>query len=101
MIGIMLGDGFLNGKTKTWDFCDNVFRSGPKLAMAVSIDCNGKHMEFHAQLQVTCPETVDCAIELDKEYCFAENESSFIEKITKTSIVYRVHMYDKAVRMIL
>lgn len=48
VIAIMLGDGFLNGKTKSWDFCDNVFRSAPKMAVSVSIACNGKIVELHA-----------------------------------------------------
>lgn len=48
VIGIMLGDGFLNGKTKNWNFCDAVFRSAPKLAVSVSIVCSGNSTELSA-----------------------------------------------------
>ncbi len=37
VIGIMLGDGFLNSKTVVWDFLDNVFNSAPKLALSVEL----------------------------------------------------------------
>lgn len=40
VIGIMLGDGFLNGKTRIWDFMDNVFNSSPKLALSLKIGSN-------------------------------------------------------------
>jgi len=37
VIGIMLGDGFLNGKTRIWDFADNAFNSSPKLALSLRL----------------------------------------------------------------
>lgn len=37
VIGIMLGDGFLNGKTRIWDFVDNAFNSSPKLALSLKV----------------------------------------------------------------
>ena len=36
VIAVVLGDGFQNGKTKVWDFMDNVFNSAPKLAISAS-----------------------------------------------------------------
>ena len=38
VIGVMLGDGFINGKTCCWDFNVNVFNSSPKLACSIDID---------------------------------------------------------------
>ncbi len=38
VIGIMLGDGFQNGKTICWDFINNVFNSSPKLALSMEIE---------------------------------------------------------------
>lgn len=48
VIGIMLGDGFLNSKTRVWDFMDNVFNSAPKLAVSVSIQDETVKKEFFA-----------------------------------------------------
>ncbi len=47
VIGIMLGDGFQNGKTATWEFVDNTINSAPKLALQVSIKAE-KNIEFDA-----------------------------------------------------
>lgn len=46
VIGVMLGDGFQNAKTRVWDFMDNVFNSAPKLAMSVSIQDGGESLVF-------------------------------------------------------
>lgn len=48
VIGVMLGDGFNNGKTCIWDFKDNVFNSAPKLAVAVELTRNGEKTVFEA-----------------------------------------------------
>lgn len=37
VIAIMLGDGFQNGKTVSWEFENNVFNSAPKLALTLSV----------------------------------------------------------------
>lgn len=47
VIGIMLGDGFQNGKTIVWDFAENAFNSAPKLAVSVRIENNGAVWEFN------------------------------------------------------
>lgn len=42
VMAIMLGDGFQNGKTVTWDFEKNAFNSAPKLALCTRLeDDNG------------------------------------------------------------
>ena len=38
VIGIMLGDGFLNAKSPVWDFDKNDFNSSPKLALHMQIE---------------------------------------------------------------
>ena len=48
VIGVMLGDGFQNAKTKIWDFMDNVFNSAPKLALSLKVESNGNVQEFDA-----------------------------------------------------
>ena len=48
VIGVMLGDGFQNAKTRVWDFMDNVFNSAPKLALSMRVESNGKIQEFDA-----------------------------------------------------
>ena len=49
VIGIMLGDGFTNGKTNVWDFEDNVFNASPKLAVCVEITDGKKALNFDAE----------------------------------------------------
>ena len=45
VIGIMLGDGFQNEKSRAWDFRENAFNSAPKLALHAEIeDDAGKHI---------------------------------------------------------
>lgn len=46
VIGIMLGDGFQNGKTRIWDFIDNVWNSAPKLAVSVDVENEGETFHF-------------------------------------------------------
>ncbi len=48
VIGIMLGDGFQNGKTQIWDFQYNVFNSAPKLALNFEVEFSGKKFCFEA-----------------------------------------------------
>ena len=48
VIGIMLGDGFQNAKTRVWDFMDNVFNSAPKLALSVSLKDGAEELRFDA-----------------------------------------------------
>ncbi len=48
VIGVMLGDGFLVGKTKTWDFKNNVMNSAPMLALSVQIKCGEQETVFEA-----------------------------------------------------
>ena len=48
VIGIMLGDGFLVGKTRTWDFKDNVMNSAPMLALKTEIKCGDEEIAFEA-----------------------------------------------------
>ena len=38
VIGILLGNGFLNPSIKVWDFCKVPFRSAPKVALSVELD---------------------------------------------------------------
>lgn len=49
VIAVMLGDGFQNGKTKVWDFMDNVFNSAPKLALSVCLKDGEKELAFDAE----------------------------------------------------
>lgn len=48
VIGIMLGDGFQNGKTRVWNFDNNIFNSAPKLALWCSVTAKGKTTVFEA-----------------------------------------------------
>ena len=48
VIGVMLGDGFQNSKTRVWDFMDNVFNSAPKLALSMKVESDGEKQEFDA-----------------------------------------------------
>ena len=48
VIGVMLGDGFLNSKTQVWDFADNPFNAAPKLALWVSLTQKGQTRTFSA-----------------------------------------------------
>ena len=48
VIGVMLGDGFLNSKTGVWDFAGNVFNAAPKLALSAVITQNGETQTFTA-----------------------------------------------------
>lgn len=48
VIGIMLGDGFQNGKTATWNFKNNVFNSAPKLALELSIETTRETISLDA-----------------------------------------------------
>lgn len=48
VIGIMLGDGFLNSKTHVWDFADDPFNAAPKLALRISLTQNGQTQSFSA-----------------------------------------------------
>ncbi|MDO4285370.1 MAG: family 78 glycoside hydrolase catalytic domain [Eubacteriales bacterium] len=48
VIGVMLGDGFQNGKTRVWDFMDNVFNSAPKLALCLRIEDGSQTIELEA-----------------------------------------------------
>lgn len=41
VIGIMLGDGFQNGKTRVWDFVDHPFNAAPKLALRLALTQGG------------------------------------------------------------
>ena len=48
VIGVMLGDGFQNGKTRTWNFKDNVFNSTPRLALSAHIETETECICFDA-----------------------------------------------------
>lgn len=48
VIGVMLGDGFQNGKTRVWDFMDNVFNSAPKLGLSVYVRDGEEELTFDA-----------------------------------------------------
>lgn len=48
VIGIMLGDGFQNSKTRQWEFVDNVFNSSPKLALTCQIEDESGTSTFDA-----------------------------------------------------
>ena len=48
VIGVMLGDGFINSKTCIWSFNENVFNSAPKMAISVEISAGGVTREFEA-----------------------------------------------------
>ena len=47
-IGIMLGDGFQNGKTRVWDFMDNVFNASPRLALTLEIETESGTIKLDA-----------------------------------------------------
>ncbi len=54
VIGIMLGDGFLNAKSPVWNFHNNAFNSSPKMALKVRIrdeknDTSFDAREFHCK----------------------------------------------------
>ena len=38
VLGLLLGNGFLNPSIETWDFCKVPFRSAPKVALSLEID---------------------------------------------------------------
>lgn len=48
VIGVMLGDGFLNSKTPVWDFNRNVFNAAPKLGIRVELAENEETLTFDA-----------------------------------------------------
>ena len=48
VIGVMLGDGFINSKTCIWSFNENVFNSAPKMAISVELFEDGGVREFEA-----------------------------------------------------
>ncbi len=48
VIGVMLGDGFLVGKTKSWAFKDNIINSAPMLALSAEIKCGSETVSFGA-----------------------------------------------------
>ena len=48
VIGVMLGDGFLNSKTRVWDFAGNVFNAAPKLALSAILTQNAETQTFTA-----------------------------------------------------
>lgn len=48
VIGIMLGDGFQNEKTKAWDFRYNEWNSAPKLALSTVIEMEHQEIVFDA-----------------------------------------------------
>ncbi len=54
VIGIMLGDGHLVGKTSVWNFKDNVTNSAPMLAITAEIKCGESIIEFEADEFVCC-----------------------------------------------
>lgn len=53
VIGVMLGDGFQNAKTRVWDFVDNVWNSAPKLAISVEIENEDRKLHFEG-MDFTC-----------------------------------------------
>lgn len=45
VIGIMLGDGFLNAKNHVWEFDNNSFTSSPKVSLCLRLeDVDGEHV---------------------------------------------------------
>lgn len=48
VIAVMLGDGFLNGKTRVWDFMDNVFNQAPCLSLRAAVEDGHIIKEFYA-----------------------------------------------------
>ncbi len=48
VIGIMLGDGFIVGKTSVWSFKDNSTNTAPMVALHAEIDCGKKKLSFEA-----------------------------------------------------
>lgn len=48
VVGVMLGDGNLVGKTITWDFKNNITNSAPMLALSMEIESEGKEFNFDA-----------------------------------------------------
>lgn len=48
VVGVMLGDGFQNAKTRVWDFMDNVFNSSPKLALSMTVESQGETQQYDA-----------------------------------------------------
>lgn len=51
VIGILLGNGFLNPSVETWDFCKVPFRSAPKVALSLEVD--GKELFDATSLKCT------------------------------------------------
>ena len=48
VIGIMLGDGHLVGKTSVWNFKDNSTNAAPMLALNIEIKCKNELISFEA-----------------------------------------------------
>ncbi len=48
VIGVMLGDGHLVGKTLTWNFKDNQTNAAPMLALSTEIRCQEETIHFEA-----------------------------------------------------
>ena len=48
VFGVMLGDGFLVGKTLSWDINKNITNSAPMLALSTLINCGDECIEFEA-----------------------------------------------------
>lgn len=48
VIGVMLGDGYLVGKTMPWNFKDNKTNAAPMLALRAEINCHGDLICFEA-----------------------------------------------------
>lgn len=48
VVGIMLGDGFLNSKTCVWEFDENRFNAAPRLAVTVTIRTGEETVELDA-----------------------------------------------------
>lgn len=42
VVGVMLGDGFQNSKTRVWDFVDNPFNAAPRLALRLTLTQGGR-----------------------------------------------------------
>lgn len=49
VIGVMLGDGFLNAKSPVWNFHNNVFNSSPKMALNATIKDEKGVISFDAR----------------------------------------------------
>lgn len=49
VIGVMLGDGFLNAKNNIWNFHNNVFNASPKMALSAQITDAKGSISFDAE----------------------------------------------------